>query len=332
MKHLLPDTGFYKASLHTHSTVSDGKLTPEEAKVAYKARGYSILAMTDHAAMVPHNDLSEPDFLMLTGAEIDFKKENSRQTCHLCLLSRDPGQQWIPFQDTDPLPHMQAWIDTCRCEGLSNRYSPENINAVIARANALGMLVTYNHPAWSLEHYPDYSLLEGLWAMEYRNQASAACGFDENNGWVFREFLHLGKFLMPVMADDMHNYANARSGHPVLGGAWTMVGAEKLEYGSVMEALARGDLYSSCGPELHSLTWEDGRLRVTCSPAEQIQLISHRRPAREVYGAGVRSAEFDLARWMELSREDPSAWFQIIVTAADGSYAVTRAYRPGELE
>jgi len=330
MKYLLPETGLYKACLHTHSTVSDGKLTPQEARDAYKARGYSILALTDHDVMVPHNELTEPDFLMLTGAEVDFLKENSLQTCHLCLLSRDPEQRWIPFRGADP--HMQAWIDTCRCEGLSNRYSPENINAVIARANELGMLVTYNHPAWSLEHYPDYSPLEGLWAMEYRNQASAASGIDENNGWVFREFAHLGKFLMPVMADDMHNFTNAKSGHPVLGGSWTMVGAEKLEYGSVMEALARGELYSSCGPELRSLTWEEGLLRVVCSPAERIQLISHRRPAREVYGNGVTEAEFNLTRWMELSREDPLAWFQIIVTAADGTYAVTRAYRPGELD
>ena len=155
MKHLLPETGFYKASLHTHSTVSDGKLTPEEAKAAYKARGYSILAMTDHAAMVPHNDLTEPDFLMLTGVEIDFPNAGDRRTCHLCLLSRDPRLQWIPFRDLTPLPHMYQWMDQCRCEDMSCRYSPETINAVIARANELGMLVPYHPPAWSQEYYPD---------------------------------------------------------------------------------------------------------------------------------------------------------------------------------
>ena len=36
-KYLLPRTGkFYKANLHCHSTVSDGKLTPAELKEAYK--------------------------------------------------------------------------------------------------------------------------------------------------------------------------------------------------------------------------------------------------------------------------------------------------------
>ena len=41
-KYLLPETGhFYKANLHAHSTLSDGRLTPEELKAAYKAHGYS---------------------------------------------------------------------------------------------------------------------------------------------------------------------------------------------------------------------------------------------------------------------------------------------------
>ena len=35
-KYLLPNTGkFYKANLHCHTTVSDGKSTPEEVKECY---------------------------------------------------------------------------------------------------------------------------------------------------------------------------------------------------------------------------------------------------------------------------------------------------------
>ena len=38
--YLLPETGtFYKANLHSHSTVSDGKWTPEQMKEAYMAKG-----------------------------------------------------------------------------------------------------------------------------------------------------------------------------------------------------------------------------------------------------------------------------------------------------
>lgn len=40
--------------MHMHTTVSDGPMTPEEVKAAYKERGYSIVAFTDHEVIVDH--------------------------------------------------------------------------------------------------------------------------------------------------------------------------------------------------------------------------------------------------------------------------------------
>lgn len=331
MKYLLPQTNRYKANLHTHSTVSDGKLTPEQVKAFYKDHGYSILAITDHNITLDHTHMSEPDFLMLTGAEMDIPVANARKTCHLCMLSRDPHLQWIPFRDRDVLPHMDAYIDLCECENLPQVYSPESINQIIAKANEKGFLVTYNHPTWSLEYYEDYSKYQGLWAMEYMNSGSLAGGYDEHNGWVFREFLNMGNPLLPIMADDTHSPVSPRSGYPYAGTAWTVVAADRLEYGCVMDALARGDLYCSCGPQIHSLTWDEGILRISCSPATKIQLIRHIRPCRLAFGKDLTEAEFNLRKWLEISANDPNAWFYLIVTAADGSYAVTRAYHLSEL-
>ena len=39
---------FWKGNLHTHSTKSDGKLTPSEVMAAYRGHGYDFLALTDH--------------------------------------------------------------------------------------------------------------------------------------------------------------------------------------------------------------------------------------------------------------------------------------------
>ena len=59
IKHLLPENGqFYKANLHVHTNISDGKLSPEEVKKAYMEKGYSIVAFTDHDVFVPQNDLA----------------------------------------------------------------------------------------------------------------------------------------------------------------------------------------------------------------------------------------------------------------------------------
>ena len=42
-KYLISEKGsFYKANLHCHTTVSDGCLTPEEVKAAYKEKGYEF--------------------------------------------------------------------------------------------------------------------------------------------------------------------------------------------------------------------------------------------------------------------------------------------------
>lgn len=74
MRHyFLPEAGnFYKANLHCHSNISDGKLSPEELKKAYREHGYSVLAITDHDAIFSHNELNEDDFLTLTSYEMEI--------------------------------------------------------------------------------------------------------------------------------------------------------------------------------------------------------------------------------------------------------------------
>ncbi len=64
-----PDKKQYKANLHCHSVLSDGHKTPAELKDMYKAHGYDILCITDHERPTDHTDMSEKDFLMLTGYE-----------------------------------------------------------------------------------------------------------------------------------------------------------------------------------------------------------------------------------------------------------------------
>jgi hypothetical protein len=39
---------FWRGNLHTHSTLSDGLLTPEQVVDAYKDAGYDFLQISDH--------------------------------------------------------------------------------------------------------------------------------------------------------------------------------------------------------------------------------------------------------------------------------------------
>ena len=94
MKHLLPESGrFYKANLHMHTTVSDGRMTPEETKAAYQSRGYSIVAFSDHEVILPHPELCDEDFLAITSTEycVAGHVVNSVPICyHLNFLAKRP--------------------------------------------------------------------------------------------------------------------------------------------------------------------------------------------------------------------------------------------------
>ena len=85
-KYLLPHTGnFYKANLHCHTNISDGRCTPEQIKEIYKANGYSVVAYTDHEVFITHNELKDEAFLPLNGYEIGIKEKNT--VCALKVFS-----------------------------------------------------------------------------------------------------------------------------------------------------------------------------------------------------------------------------------------------------
>lgn len=331
VKYLLPQVPMYfKANLHTHCNISDGKLTREEAKEAYKALGYQILCLTDHNIIANHSDMNDPDFLMLTGMEINVNSPDRRaagiKTYHLNLIAKEPNNLWSPYKIFSRFPAAAEYEDKMQCEEMDLQYNPDSINAMIAKANEMGFLVMYNHPTWSCQTYPDYAPLKGLWGMELRNTECYLQGHNENNFRVYKDLLTLGNRLYPLGTDDMHS-------SKTLGQSWIMVGSSALNYSSVIEALEKGDFYMSCGPEITSLSIEGDVLKVTCSDAQRIVIETHGRPAQAVNAENepIREAEFSLDSFFAKINGDPEAFIYITVTAPDGSYATTRPYYLNEL-
>ena len=332
MKHLLPRVPkYFKTNLHTHSTISDGRLTPEEVKAGYKAKGYQVLCLTDHNVIVDHSDMNEPDFLMLTGMELNYNDVSYRprmdgKTYHFNLIAKRPDNLWSPWNARDNYVNAQEYNKLIQFENMDMRYDVDITNEMIAKANEKGFLVMYNHPNWACHSYTDYAPLKGLWGMELQNTECCFLGNNDNNAWVLRELRNLGNKIYPVGADDMH--------HPeALGGSWIMVGAEKLEYGPVIEALEKGDFYMSCGPEIFDLALEGNLLKITCSNARHIMMESHGRFANRKAAEGenwLNEATFDLTRLLEKGNEN--SYVHLTVVAPDGSYANTRAYYLDELK
>ena len=324
--YLLPPVKFYKASLHTHSTVSDGKLTPQQVKELYKAQGYSILALTDHHVIAAHPELNDPEFLALTGIELGVETEDYRppqsfygKTYHVNLIAKKADNLWQPYAPKAVTDDNRAHVEKARWDQTPRVYDLDILQKMLDRAKEEGFLAIYNHPTWSGNRYPDYASLKNLWAVEIRNTHNCMMGYDYNNAKVYEDLLMLGNRLSVVAADDTHR-------PHTIGGSFTMIGAEALTYEAVIEAMEKGNVYASCGPLIHSLTLDGTIVRITCDPAAEICLETHARHAQRKAGAGLTEAEFDILTLREKSAGNADAYFRLTVKAADGSYAVTRAY------
>ncbi|MBQ4268955.1 MAG: PHP domain-containing protein [Clostridia bacterium] len=340
-KYLLPEQGnFYKANLHMHTTVSDGRMTPEETKKLFMEHGYSIVAFTDHDVICPHHDLTDENFLAITSFETYYNTDlflkfdfNLVKTYHLSFFAKDPDNVVCPAFSERYIEraHSLAYVtDEMRRYDFDREYSQKCINEVIRRANEAGFLVSYNHPAWSMQNYKDYGELKGLWGVEVYN-TSGAKGCPDNEQ-AFVDLLREGENVFPIAADDAHSTRTCCGG-------FVMVKAEKLEYKTVMSALEKGDFYASNGPEFFSLSVEDGILRVECSDAHAIFVNTERRDCfyKEATDAPLTEAEFNLNGYLKITRETPKEvllwkpFIRVTVQAKDGSRAYTRAYWLDEL-
>ena len=54
---------FYRGNLHCHTTQSDGRATPAQRVMEYKAAGYDFLALTDHNYYSNFTEYTDENFL-----------------------------------------------------------------------------------------------------------------------------------------------------------------------------------------------------------------------------------------------------------------------------
>ncbi len=138
-KFLLTDKkNFYKANLHCHSTVSDGRKTPEELKEMYLNQGYSIIAYTDHDVLIGHGELSDDKFLALNGYELGAGSEGVIKTCHLCFIALEPDNltQFCYHREKYLFGNAPKYRPILKFDpekpDFEREYSPECINTMIA--------------------------------------------------------------------------------------------------------------------------------------------------------------------------------------------------------
>ena len=345
-KYLFGEKGkFYKANLHTHSTVSDGSMSPELVKKVYMNKGYSVVAFTDHNIMIDHSNLCDENFVALNGVEFDFYEgwnpdfvDKGYSYCgwkavHLVFIAKDPDNLVMPcyrreglralgnaFKYVDQIKYDQSKPDFIRY------YTPENINKALKEAHDTGFYTIYCHPRWNNEDYRDYSQYLNLDAMEICNFGTYRGGLEEYTPHVYEDFLRQGRRMVCVANDDCHGAFPPDHVRTDIAGGFTMIKSESLDYKSIMENLKKGNCYASMGPEIHDIYFEDGRLYVTCSPVQMISMTTAGRRGASAYdvdGNGVTKAVFDVY--------EEDCFVRITLRDKFGRRANSRAYFVDEL-
>ncbi|MEL6946730.1 MAG: CehA/McbA family metallohydrolase [Pseudomonadota bacterium] len=289
---------FWRGNIHTHSTLSDGILSPDEVCRRYKAEGYDFIALTDHfigrynypiANTVPYRD---DTFTTILGAELHSGAMQNGELWH--ILAVGLPTDFTPSHSPDFLP----------------RRDQETGPELAQRARDAGAFVAVAHPQWSGLTLDDARSIEAAHAVEvYNHGCAVSC--DRADGFHMLDLLlSAGKRLTACATDDAH------FDDPDHFGGWVMVKAEENEPAVLLQALKAGDYYSSQGPQLHGITQEDDQLIVESSAVSTVIVQSHGSASAAVHGTSMTKTTVNLGRcaaypWMRVTLVDAAgkkAW------------------------
>jgi hypothetical protein len=269
----LRNGNFYKGNLHTHTTRSDGRKSPEDAALGYRARGYDFLAITDHNVYADFRDLNRDDFLMLPGMEINAPPQAGNDTeYHFLAL---PGTKEMRAAAALPPYEHDFMLE------LEPIHTAEYLQPVIDDAVRRGCWITLNHPYWSRVEYDQVLAFENISALEVNNFCSSVL---ENTGESYQcwdAVLRSGVRMLGTSVDDAHHFFPENSGGYDAFGGYVVAKAESLSLDDITSALVSGSFYGSAGgPEIHDFYIDGGCVHFRCSPAARIYFGGRARHMR----------------------------------------------------
>jgi len=297
---------FWRGNLHTHSTLSDGALAPEKVVEAYKDAGYDFMMLSDHFIgnynwpIADTRAMRSNRFTTILGSELHAPATQVGELWHIVAAG-------LPL-DFEPA-------------------APQETGAEISeRAVAAGAFVGIAHPAWSQLTIEDGRAIASAHAVEIYNHGCAVEN-DRGDGWyLLDQLLNENRRLTAFATDDAHFWT------PDHFGGWVNVKSQGLEPEALLDALKRGQYYSSQGPQIHELSVNGNELTVACSPVDTIVVLCGNSRTVGRHGRAITGATLDLGKldkgWL---LERPSAWLRAVVIDHSGRRAWTNPIWRDEL-
>ena len=292
---------FWRGNLHTHSTLSDGALQPEQVIEAYKGAGYDFIQLSDHFLerfgwpVADTRRWRANNFTTLIGAELHAPATKVGELWHILAAG-------LPLDFAAPTP---------------GETGPE----LAARARAGGAFVAIAHPAWSQLTIEDGRALAAAHAVEIYNHGCAVENDRGDGFYLMDQLLNEGRRLTAIATDDAH----FRHGEYDAFGGFVAVKAESLEPDALLAALKGGNFYSSQGPRIYDVSFSANEASVDCSPVQAIALVTGTSRALAKVGRQIVGATFDLTNIGQNNRakDAPATWARVTIIDAAGRRAWT---------
>lgn len=288
---------FWRGNLHTHSNLSDGCLEPEEVCRRYRDEGYDFISLTDHFIgqygypIADTTPFRTRDFTTILGAELHSGAMENDELWHILAVGLPTDFEPPNAPGFSPVEYQESGPDLAQ------------------RARMAGAFVAVAHPEWSGLTTEDARSLSAAHAVEVYNHGCAV-GCDRPHGfYTLDQLLTEGRQMTLCATDDAHFT------EPDHFGGWVMVKAEENDPDALLAALKDGAFYSSTGPEIRGLHWEDDLVTVECSAAASVIVQGQGSAAVAQHGASMTRASVPLGRF------DSSAWMRVTVVDAAGRRA-----------
>jgi hypothetical protein len=238
---------FLKGNIHTHSNVSDARISPAEVCAAYRAGGYDFLALTDHFLakfgfpIVDTRPFRTVGFTTLLGAEVHAPATSLGEIWHILAVGLP-----LDFAPTAP---------------------GETGAELAARCVAAGAFVGIAHPGWYALSAADANTLTGAHAVEIYNHTSHLRTDRGDGSHLADQLLAQGRRISLIAVDDAHFHC------PDWFGGWVMVKATENEPDTLLAALKAGHFYATQGPRIEGIAWGAESVEVQCSPAASVMVL-----------------------------------------------------------
>lgn len=227
-----------KGNLHVHTTLSDGKRTPDEVRALYRSHGYDFLAITDHRRVTTETAMVD-GLLSIRGIEFDFNLTG--QVIHIVGIG-------VPEEVAQTVTYSSA---------------PQR---AIDEINRLGGVPVLAHPAWSLNTPDVICALRDISISEIYNTVSGLPWNADraDSSGILDICSAMGHAKNLVASDDAHFYNGDACQ------SWTMVASEENTEEAIKAALRRGDFYATRGPEFKRIEFDGHTVSVDCSAVRTV--------------------------------------------------------------